>query len=116
RIAKPQVAAHHADLALWPKRTSQQSEGVKLLQPLTVFDVGLAARKIFGVAGVDQQNLKSVSLQNLKQWNPINTRGLHGDGLDLAALQPLTERDQIAGKDSETAHRIFVPILWHRDP
>ena len=49
-ISQPQGAAHRAHLGLWAKRASQHPEGVELLQPLAVFDLGLAARNVLGVA------------------------------------------------------------------
>ena len=36
--------------------------------------------------------------------------------VDLASLEPVAQRLQIAGKHSEAAHRIFIPILRHGHP
>jgi hypothetical protein len=115
-ITQAQVAAHHAHLGFWTKRASQHSEGVEFLQPLAVVDVSLASWDVLGMAGVDQANLKSVSLQHLKERNPVNSGRFHGDGLDLASPEPVAQSDQIASKHPEAANRIFIPILRHGHP
>ena len=68
------------------------------------------------MAGVDQADLQSVSLQHLKKRNPVNSGRFHGDGLGLASLEPLAQGLQIAGQHPEAAHRILIAILRHCHP
>src|ERR1051325_7072442 len=41
-LALPHVAAQHANLRVWSKRSSQQTEALQLLQPLTILHIALA--------------------------------------------------------------------------
>ena len=52
-VSQPKVTAYHAHLSLGTKGASEHPEGVELLQPLTVFDVGLAARNVLDMFGID---------------------------------------------------------------
>src|ERR1017187_7061123 len=88
---------------------------MQILQPLAIGYIGLASRNILYVMGVDQEDLESSRVQNLKQRNPVHSRRLHGYGLDLARLQPGRSRVQVFRKGRETPHRLRISIPRHSD-
>ncbi|WP_020682998.1 hypothetical protein [Marinobacterium rhizophilum] len=47
------------------------AEQAKMMQPLSVVDIRLAARSIIRVASVDQIALKAMALQNFKSGYPV---------------------------------------------
>jgi hypothetical protein len=44
---------------------------------------------VLGIASIDQHHIKAALIENLEDWNPVDTGGLHRDRTDAAALQPL---------------------------
>jgi hypothetical protein len=68
---------------------SEKSDGVEVLKPLAIGDIGLAARHVLDVTGVDQANTKATVFQNLKERNPENTRGFHNYAFAAALLEPV---------------------------
>ena len=87
---------------------------MQALQPLGVADVGLAARNVLGVAGVDQHHLEPALLEDLVGRDPVDAGGLHDDRLDPALLEPVGEPVQIAGEGAEGAHRLRVTVRTDR--
>jgi hypothetical protein len=87
-VPVPDYRTDNANILIRPERAPQQPHGVEVLQPLAVFDIGFSARNIFDMPGVHKVHLKSVSIQDLKNRNPINARRFHGDGIDAAVLKP----------------------------
>src|ERR1039458_7726500 len=88
---------------------------MQILQPLAIGYIGLASRNILYGMGVDQQDLESSRLQDLKQRDPVDSRRLHGYGLDLARLQPGRRRVQVFREGRETPHRLRISIPRHCD-
>lgn len=93
----------------------EQTHRVKILEPLAIADVGFSARNIFGVAGIDQADLKPVGFQDLKKRDPVNAGGLHGDGAHPASLEPIANPQQVVRESGEGANGIFVGIDGNGD-
>lgn len=68
---------------------AEKPGGVEVLQPLAIGDVGLAARHVLDMTGVDQANAKATVFQNLKERNPEKTRGFHNYAFDATLLEPV---------------------------
>jgi len=98
------------------KGTLQQSIRVQALNPLAVLHVGFPPRHIFGLPGIDQQDMKSAGLQDLEDRNPIDPRGFHGDAFDAAFLKPIGQGFQLTSKGSKLAHRFLSPAWRNADP
>ena len=67
------VTPERADTADCTRRSetgSQKTDGVKILQPLTIGDICLTPRNVLHVRRVDQVDLDPTSLQNLIDRNP----------------------------------------------
>ena len=45
---------------------------------------------IFNIISIDQFDLKTTSLQNLKNRNPVNTGGFHCHSLDATFAKPVS--------------------------
>lgn len=90
-----EISPQDDDLCLGPERSGQKSIGMQLLQPLTIFYVGFASRKILGLASVDDAYMESTALLHLEEGYPIDSSGLHRYGLDSALHQPIRQRMQI---------------------
>jgi len=67
------------------------------------------------VFGVHQINLKPTVFQKLYEGNPVNAGGFHGNGPNVALLQPVRKRPQVRGEGEKHSHRLRVSIRWHRD-
>ena len=96
--------AQRAHLLGRAKRAAQQPEGEQLLQPLAVEHIGLAARDILHVPGVDQQDFEAAALEHLVQRDPVDPGGLHRHDLHAALLEPVGHGVQIAGEAVELAN------------
>src|SRR5262245_26244850 len=70
--AVTQERTQDADLSGWPKRAAQQADGVQVLEPLTVLNVGLAAWDVLHVPSVDKTHFDASGLEDLKQGNPVD--------------------------------------------
>jgi hypothetical protein len=115
-IAMPHERPDRRDLGRRAEAAPQESEGVELLDPLTVQDVRLAARDALDVEGVDEQNLEAAVLEDLEQGDPVDPGRLHGDGGDAAGLEPVGELEERMGEALELPNRVRVAIFRHRDP
>ena len=88
---------------------------MKLLQPLCIVNVGLAARDIPDVARIHQQHLEAVCLQDFENGYPVHTRRFHGDGGDTHLRKPLGQTVQIGAEGSESTHWPFVAVSRYRN-
>jgi hypothetical protein len=88
---------------------------MELLQPLRIVHVRLAARDVLDGAGVDQQHLEAVGLQELEHGDPVHACRFHRHGGDADLRQPVGQVLEIAAERPERAHRLVVPFLGHGD-
>jgi hypothetical protein len=72
----------------------------QLGDPFRVFDVGLAARHLFDVAGVDQQHLE-LPFQNVPDWLPIDPGRFHGQMGHALFAQPISQEEQLRRQGAE---------------
>jgi hypothetical protein len=86
----------------------QQSRFGELTQPGRVRDVGLAARDLFDVPGVDQHAVELVFEDHPRRL-PIDAGGLHDDLLDAVAGEPVAQRQQSAHRGRELLHVLLSP-------
>ena len=87
------------------------------LQPLAILHVGLAPRHAAQVAGVDQQHLQAIRLEELIDRHPVDMRALHRHRLDPVLQQPLRQGVQVPGRGREGAHAQHPPGARRRtDP
>lgn len=105
-----QQRTHGADMFGWTEAGAQQADGVEILNPLTVAEVGLAAGQVFAMAGVNQKNFESGGFEDLKERNPIDAGGLHGDGLNATSFEPVTQLKQIVGESGKGSNRVGVGV------
>jgi len=102
------------DAIAWTEAAAEKAVFVKLLQPLCVVHVGLAARHVLRVPRVHQQHLEAASLKDLEYRDPVHARRLHRDGGHSDSLEPVGERMQIAGETLERPHRLRVAVRGYR--
>jgi hypothetical protein len=76
----------------------QEAYAMQLLEPPAVARVALPARDVPDVKGIDEQDLQAAGLQDLVDRDPVDARGLHGDGLDAAIDQPAGQSVQPVGE------------------
>jgi hypothetical protein len=88
---------------------------VKLLQPLRIVHVALAARDMLDVARIHEEHLEAPSLEHLEDGNPVHPCRLHRDCGDAHGLEPIRQSTQLAAERAEGAHRLFVAISGDRD-
>ena len=81
-VAVAQDTANGTNGLRRPKRSSEQSHTVEVLQPLAILDVGFAPRHPFDMAGVDQANFQTPALQDLEKGDPVNSCRFHGHRFD----------------------------------
>jgi hypothetical protein len=115
RIALTPQRAHATHLRRRAKRAAQQPDGVQVLQPPAVHHVGLAPGHVLHVARIDQAHFDARLLEQLGQWDPIYTGGLHRHGLDPERLQPRDQRAEIFGESGKTTHGFGGKRGGHRD-
>src|SRR5258705_13916690 len=97
----------------WAKRTSQQTVGVQLLEPLTIKDIRLAAGDVLNVARIDQLYFESTSLEQFEQRDPVNTSRFHRHGSDATLLQPSGQGLEVTSKSAKLAHRKWIPSFGY---
>jgi hypothetical protein len=81
---------------------------MEVTEPLAVLDVGLAAREVLAVAGIDQADLEAGRLEDLEEGDPIDAGGLHRDGGDTTGLQPVPKGVEVFGEGGKAAYGIRV--------
>jgi hypothetical protein len=84
---------------------------VKILQPLAIRDVTLAARNVLDMPGVDQTDLEPMRFEHLKSRDPINTCAFHGYGLDVTLLQPSSKVLQIGREHFKAPNRLICTVM-----
>ena len=95
---------------------AQQAESQQLLQPLAVQHVGLAARHVLDLAGIDQQHLEAPALEYLEQRDPVHAGGLHRHDRHAALLKPVGHRVEVGGVAVEAAHGPARRFGWQTAP
>ena len=113
-LALAQVVPQRRNPELWAEAGPQQPILMQPLQPLGVGHVGLAAGHVFGVAGVDQHHSEPALFQDLENRDPIDAGALHGDCLDPALLEPVSQPVQVGGEGAEAAHRFRIAVRADR--
>ena len=114
-VAVPEQGADGADRLRRAEGPPQEADGMEVLEPLAVLDIRLPARDVLDVAGVHQADLNAAGLQDLVQGDPVDARGLHGDGGDAALREPRGHGEQILGEGPEAPDRLRVPVKRHAD-
>ncbi len=105
-----QEGTHGTNLFGRPEARAQQADRMQVLNPLAVADVGLAAGEIFTMPRVDQTDFQSGGFKDLKDGNPIDAGGLHGNGLDATGFEPVAQRVQIVGEGGEGPDRVWSGV------
>jgi hypothetical protein len=82
----------------------------QLTEPLGVLHVGLAARHILDVLSVDQPELEVV-LEQVVDRLPVDARGLHRHVRDTQTLEPISQRQQLAGHRLELGAQLCAIAL-----
>src|SRR3954471_3229513 len=75
-LSKTQIGPQLSDLGAGVKASAKKSVLVKLLQPLSIVDVGLSTGHVLHIASVHQKHFKASSLENLEDRYPVDARGL----------------------------------------
>src|SRR5687767_3100520 len=88
---------------------------MQILQPLAIQHIGLAARHVMHVLCIDQVNVDTPRLQDLKQRYPVDSRRLHRHGVDATDLEPIGQPMEIFCKAGKRPYRIGVPVGGNGD-
>ena len=108
-----QEGAHGTNLFGRAEAGAQQADRVEVLDPLAVADVGLAAGEVLAMTRIDQTDLQAGRFEDLKQRNPIDAGGFHGDRLHPTLFQPVAQGVQVVGEGAEGADRAGIGIAGH---
>jgi hypothetical protein len=108
-----QICPQLSDGGAGAKASAKKSVLVKLLQPLSIVDVGLSSRHVLYVPSVHQKDLKASSFENLEDRDPVHARGLHRDCLDSDTREPVRHLVEIATETSERPNRLVVLVAAH---
>ena len=111
--AMAQEGAKGANLFGRPEAGAQEADGVEVLDPLAVADVGFAAGEVLAMAGVDQTDFQAGSFEDLKARNPIDAGGFHGHRLHSALFQPVAQGVQVVGEGAEGAYGFGIGVTGH---
>ena len=65
------------------------------------------------MARVDQQHLEAARLEDLKERDPIDAGGFHGDGGDATGVEPVAQHKEILGEGGKGAHRTGIGVRWN---
>ena len=112
-VAMTPQRTDRANFGVGTKGTTQQSRRMKVLNPLAVGNIGLSARHVLDVMGVDQSHVDLALFQNLEKRNPVHSGRLHGYGPNLALLKPVRQSFQIDGEGGEAPDRLWIAIRGH---
>src|SRR4051794_5844031 len=91
-------------------RRPKQANRMQILQPLAVRHIRFTARYIFRMAGIHQPDAKAMVFQDLEQWNPKHTGGLHYDTLNATLLQPGGDLLKFASERCKAADRLRIAV------
>jgi hypothetical protein len=87
----PQIAAQHAYLVRGAERAGPKAKGVEPLQPLAVMDITLGSPLDFlHLVWIDEQDFEATALQQLKEWEPIDSGRFQRNGGDATRGQPVS--------------------------
>src|SRR3954447_1807375 len=99
-----------ADYTRRPETASQQTNRVKILNPLAVGDIRLPARDILHVMSVYQVKIEATAFKYLVHRNPIDAVRLHGDRCYTAGLQPIRKLIEITSERLKPPHRMWIAV------
>lgn len=91
------------DLRFRAETATEQAVGVQLAQPSRVVHIGFAAWHVLGVAGIHEDDLEAMRLQDLEGWYPVNAGRFHSP-----VFAPLFKPDAIAILTGR--HALAVPM------
>ena|SRR6266567_375083 len=86
---------------------------MQVLQPLAVGNICASSRNVFNVLCVQKIDFQPPNLQDLHQWNPVNSCRFHGNCTNATLLQPFGEVDQIQGERWKHTNRLWISISWY---
>src|SRR5213593_3397991 len=89
---------------------------MQALNPLTVLHITLSSGHIFSLTSVHQNHRKPPNFQYLEDRNPVHSRRFHGDALDTAFREPISQSFQVASKGSELANVLLSSVRGDTDP
>src|SRR4029450_2363773 len=78
-----EISPQGTHFSIWSKRPGEQSQGVQLLEPLTVLHVGFASWHMLDMATIDQGQLQAAGFQEFEDRNPVDAGGLHRHRIHL---------------------------------
>ena len=89
------------------ERSTHQTVGAQLRQPGRIIDIGLAARQVLHMPGIDQHHLHPRKiLQQVVERFPVVTSGLHHHACNLLGHQVISQREDLTGRRSPRRHRL----------
>ncbi len=113
RLAVAGQVAQRADRLRRHEARPEQPGLEQLAQPRRVADVGLAARHLLDVAGVDQQQLELV-LEDRPGGLPVDPGGLHRDLRHAVRLEPVAQPEQSLHRRSKPGHVLLTTAALAR--
>ena len=93
---------------------AQKTYRLEVWPPLAIGDVGLAARPVLDLTGVDQAPPEAAVFQDLQERNPANARGLQRHGFHAARLEPLGQLLKFPGESTEVTDWLRIAIRGNR--
>jgi hypothetical protein len=93
---------------------AEKAYSMEVWPPLAIGDVGLAARHVFHMTGVDQAHPAAAVFPDLKERNPENARGLQRHGFHAARLEPIGQLLKFPGESTEVTDRRRIAIRGNR--
>ena len=72
-VAMAHQGTQGADVFCRAEGGTEKAVGMKLLDPLAVEDVGLAAGDVLDMTGVDEEDFKAPCFQDIIAGNPVDT-------------------------------------------
>ena len=109
-----QIGAEGGDLCLWAETAPQETIGMQLPQPSGIADISLPPRHVFGVAGVHDDHIEPVPIENLVGRNPIDPGGFHRHAGDATGFEPVCQVMQILSEGAKRTHRCVTGIRVDR--
>ncbi len=85
-VPVPEEGPHGTDRLRRAEGPPQETDGMQILEPLAVLDVGLPAGHVLDVARIHQTHRQAPRLEDLVEGDPVHAGGLHGHGGDPALL------------------------------
>lgn len=107
RLAVSGQVAQLADRFGWHEVRAQQPSLDQPAQPLSITNVGLAARDLLDMTGVDKQTLELV-LQDRPRRLPVHAAGLDRDMRHAEPRQPVAQRQESPHRRRELLHVLLA--------